>query len=70
MELDPDCFKNSNPPVTIKNFTGNITFTTTTEYLEEYEEERDIVTIIGTGTQNFYSDFYENLIKKGYHLDD
>ena len=70
LELDPDCFNNSNPPVIIKNFTGDITFYTTTEYIEEYDEERDIVTITGTGTQNFCSEFYDKLIEKGYQLDD
>ena len=69
LEIDPDCFKHSNPPVIIKNFTGDITFYTTTEYLEDYGE-CDVVTITGTGTQNFCSEFYDKLIEKGYQLDD
>ena len=42
----------------IKNFTGDITFTVASEYVEEYEEEYDVVTITGTGSKNFHSVFY------------
>ena len=50
----------------IKNFTGDITFTVATEYVDEYEDEYDVVTINGRGSQNFHSVFYSTLVKKSW----
>lgn len=48
----------------IKNFTGDITFTVASEYVKDYEEEYDVVTITGSGSRNFHSVFYDALEKK------
>lgn len=53
----------------IRNFTGEITFSVAKEYVEDYDDDYDVVTIVGRGTTNFRSEFYEVLVAQGYNLD-
>lgn len=70
LKTTPDLMSFIQTSPVIKNFTGDITFTVAKEHADAnvdlYEQEYDIVTIIGRGSKNFHSVFYSALEKKSW----